>query len=480
MMISDKNCPYCGATDQRTGFKCQSCSRLIPKAIPKWAQERGKRTEMKLFGRSGLIFMTQNKWLAITLIIVLSCAYFLHNYKVIPNPITLILSSPTTQLSADPENQPGAVVGSNLKRTNAITNITSQPIGQTMWSLGSGSLDGVSRPTIVDNILYIGHRDWRILAINATSGDTIWEHKTNGFVNSSPSVAGDLVFVGSTDAFMRALDRKSGHLEWKFKANGPITSSPIIVNGFVFFGTHANLMYALDATTGEELWSYDVGDAGGIYASPSFHEGVLYFTSQDGSIHSVNHRTGQTKMKYRSRSLSASHFPVIENSLVYSLSGNRLLAIDAEMREIPARWQFVRTWYILYAHRWPVPPPPSQQGFKWWYSADENSFFSSPPAVTHDGLYIGDSMGRLLARDPIDPSKNIWTFQATGQITTTPLVLENMVYFGTKDGIIYALDRDSGNEIWNLDLGSPIILPITYGSEKLLVRTEDGNLIAIQ
>ena len=477
-MEANRNCPDCGAPDQIPGYKCRDCSRLIPKAIPEWAHQRGKRTEMRLFGRTGLVYMTQNKWFTITLIIVLSFAYFLHNYKVIPNPIALIFDSPTTNLSSDAD-KPGFVIGSNLQRTSSVPNVTSQPIGQIIWSLGPGTLDGVSRPTIVDDIIYVGHRDWRVLSIDATSGDLLWEHKTNGFVNSSPSVAGDFVFVGSTDAFMRAFDRRSGSLLWKFKSNGPITSSPIIVNGFIFFGTHANLMYALDAATGEELWTYDVGKAGGIYASPSFHNGVLYFTTQDGSIHSVNHRTGQTKMKYRSRSLSASHFPVIDNDLVYSLSGTRVLAIDAEMREIPARWQFVRTWYILYAHRWPVPPPPSQQGFKWWYSPDENSFFSAPPAVTSDGLYIGDSMGRLLARDPINPSKEIWTFQTTGQITTTPLVLGDVVYFGTKKGIIHALDRHSGDEIWNIDLESPITLPITYGSGKLLVRTGDGNLIAI-
>jgi len=478
-MLEEKTCPYCGSTSQRAGYKCRDCSHIISGSIPKWAEQRGKRTEMRLFGRSGLIFMTQNKLVAITIIMILSSAYFLHNYKVIPNPITLILNSPTTNLSSDTENHPGVVIGSNFERTSYVANVASQPTGQTIWSLGPGSLDGISRPTIVDGILYIGHRDWRVLAIDTASGDPIWEHKTNGFVNSTPSVAGDFVFVGSTDAFMRAFDRRSGDLLWKFKGNGPITSSPLIVNGFLFFGTHANLMYALDAATGEELWAYDVGFAGGIYASPSFHDGVLYFTTQDGSIHSVNHRTGQTKMKYRSRSLSASHFPIIENSLVYNLSGNRLLAIDAEMREIPARWQFLRTWHILYAHRWPLPPPPSQQGFKWWYTSGENSFFSSPPAVTSDGLYIGDSMGRLLARNPITPSKEIWTFQTTGQITTTPLILGDIIYFGTSKGIVHALDRHSGNEIWNLDLESPITLPITYGSETLFVRTGNGNLIAI-
>ena len=95
---------------------------------------------------------TENKWITITLIFVLSFAYFLHNYKVIPNPITLIFNSPTTNLSSDAD-KPGFVIGSNLQRTSSVPNVTSQPLGQVIWTLEPGFLDGLSRPTIADNIL---------------------------------------------------------------------------------------------------------------------------------------------------------------------------------------------------------------------------------------------------------------------------------------------------------------------------------------
>ena len=51
-------CPHCGAMDQAIGSRCEGCGRLIAEGIPEWAQ-RGPRRG--LFGRQGLIFMTQKQ-----------------------------------------------------------------------------------------------------------------------------------------------------------------------------------------------------------------------------------------------------------------------------------------------------------------------------------------------------------------------------------------------------------------------------------
>ncbi|MEE9261123.1 MAG: hypothetical protein V3U95_00910, partial [Dehalococcoidia bacterium] len=53
-------CPHCGALEQEISTRCQGCGRFIASAMPEWA--RGGRRQ-GVFGRQGLIFMTQNKWL---------------------------------------------------------------------------------------------------------------------------------------------------------------------------------------------------------------------------------------------------------------------------------------------------------------------------------------------------------------------------------------------------------------------------------
>jgi len=80
--------------------------------------------------------------------------------------------------------------------------------------------------------------------------------------------------------------------------------------------------------------------------------------------------------------------------------------------------------------------------------------------------------------------RGIWTFKGEGAILSSPIVAGETVYFGTgvstTDGIVYALDRRTGEELWHLSLGSPIVLAQSLAEGKLFVRTEDGRIHAIE
>ena len=60
------------------------------------------------------------------------------------------------------------------------------------------------------------------------------------------------------------------------------------------------------------------------------------------------------------------------------------------------------------------------------------------------------------------------------------MVLDDLVYFGTRGGIFYALDRHSGDVIWQLSLGAPIEVAPAFAQGRFYVRTSDGQLHAIQ
>ena len=80
--------------------------------------------------------------------------------------------------------------------------------------------------------------------------------------------------------------------------------------------------------------------------------------------------------------------------------------------------------------------------------------------------------------EPTEPAE-MWTFQAEGAIRGSPIVAGDMVYFATLAGKVYALNRHTGQEIWNLSLGSPVMLSPALAEGKLFVRTEDGRIHAI-
>ena len=292
---SGSTCPYCGAMDQGMGSRCKGCGRLIAGDVPDWAQSMPRQG---IFGRQGLIFMTQNKWLLIVLIVITAGAYFWHNYHIVPNPVSLLRNMPSTDLSSQSAPGQWAMASANYERTRYIPAPPSQPQGNLLWSSEAGLIEGQSLPAIVDNTVYVGSR-FEFMALDASTGEQRWLREMRGLINSSPAVAGDTVYVGSTDTKVWAFDKDTGETRWTFPTGNYISSAPLVHNGFLFIGSGDQRMYALDAATGKKFWEFRTGEL--ITSPPALHNGVLYFTSQDDSLYSVNYRTGEGRMQFRTR-----------------------------------------------------------------------------------------------------------------------------------------------------------------------------------
>src|SRR5207249_5005181 len=49
-----------------------------------------------------------------------------------------------------------------------------------------------------------------------------------------------------------------------------------------------------------------------------------------------------------------------------------------------------------------------------------------------------------------------WNFLTGGAVYSTPSVVGGVVYAGSDDGKVYALDSDSGSKLWSFGTGSPV------------------------
>jgi polyvinyl alcohol dehydrogenase (cytochrome) len=108
-----------------------------------------------------------------------------------------------------------------------------------VWS--KQDLIGVTgTPVVADGVAYYG--DWlgAVWAVHADTGEKIWSTKVGGQFIGSPAVSGDAVFVGSGKT-LTALDEKTGAMRWQAVTNdnafSQINSSPIVVDGMVIEGT---------------------------------------------------------------------------------------------------------------------------------------------------------------------------------------------------------------------------------------------------
>ena len=463
-------CPWCGAKDQTSGQNCETCNRLISE-LPIWVNDETSlashrkrhftRRRLALFG--GLIF-------------VLSFVAWL-NFPFVPNPLVTLFKNPTSNLTS--RSLPGqwSSVGWDLQGTRYISDISLQPQGRLEWSQSLGAPTR-SAPVIKDDVIYVGGH-FKAMALDAETGEIIWEIDTPGQMNQSFAVAGEYVYMGLSDHRLLALDRRTGEIRWEFSAKFPITSSPVVADGMVYFGSSDSLIYSLDAATGKLIWKHKL--KGILRASATISEGRLFAADSGGNLNILDARTGQSRFRFRTAT-PATGAPAVAGGLAYFPTGGRIFAVDTGARSKRGEFQFKRVWSQFYVWQIPgVPAPSSQRGERWRFAPERFASLgiNASPAVAPEALYYGDTAGYLYARD-VSSREELWRFQAEDGIFASPVILGDRIYFGARDGYFYSLDRSSGELIWRLSLDAPIEIAPVFAQGRFYVRTTDGRLHAIE
>lgn len=177
---------------------------------------------------------------------------------------------------------------STLKQIN-IDNVK-QLKGAWMARLNGSGIGGKysaeATPLVKDGIIYVVTGNDDVFALNAKTGEILWERKSGidqkittvccGWLNRGLAMGEGMLFLGQLDTNVVALDIKTGQEMWKTPIeewqNGyVVTSAPLYYDGIVYsgisggeFGTRGRLT-ALDAKTGKILWrAYTLPAAGEV------------------------------------------------------------------------------------------------------------------------------------------------------------------------------------------------------------------------
>ncbi len=237
-----------------------------------------------------------------------------------------------------------------------------------VWTraLGPGSQQGT--PLAYDGVLYMPNPRDVIQALDAATGDLIWEHRREvpegvgqgGLVTNNRNIAiyGDRIIDTSIDDYVFALDAGSGEMVWEteildYETNRAMQSSgPIVANGKVISGrscvtTESCVITAHDAVTGAELWRRSTipkpgepGDEtwGDVAYEERRHVGAWMVPSYDPDLNLVYMGTSVTSPapKFMLGGVDLAH-----------LYHNSTLALDGDTGEIVWYYQHLKDHWDL-------------------------------------------------------------------------------------------------------------------------------------
>ena len=143
-----------------------------------------------------------------------------------------------------------------------------------IWAMNEGGWNAPS-PIAYDGVLYVAGIGPVVQALDAVTGDLIWEYRvaveTSGYSGTSRNLAiyGDRLLLATPDARLIALDARTGEKVWDTviadHADGfRNTSGPIVVNGTIVqglsgcdrFTRERCFISGYDAATGERRWRF--------------------------------------------------------------------------------------------------------------------------------------------------------------------------------------------------------------------------------
>ena len=176
---------------------------------------------------------------------------------------------------------------SNYSPLNQITRDNVKELRlQWAWAMSEGGgLGNGPAPIVHNGVLYVNNMGNTLQALDARSGDLIWENNYGGNPTGASmrgiTIYDDKIFLATNQAHLIAIDARNGKKVWetvigdRSKGEHSTTSGPLIVKGKVIQGLGACSTYreekcfisAYDAATGKEAWRFNTvardGEPGG-------------------------------------------------------------------------------------------------------------------------------------------------------------------------------------------------------------------------
>jgi outer membrane protein assembly factor BamB len=260
---------------------------------------------------------------------------------------------------------------------------------------------------------------------------------------------------------------------WTVITSGVRAQSSMFRGGPEHHGVYASAPPSLQTV----VWKFQT--AGRVISTPVVAGGVVYVGSTDGSLYAVDRATGTLRWKFDTRG-PVNSSPAVAAGIVYvgSVDGN-VYAVDAETGK--QRWVFATKG----ERRFTAPGihgaiPRSER------MPDPFDVFLSSPAVVAGVVFIGSGDQHVYALDALT-GKQRWSFQARDVIHASPAVANGVVYIGSWDRNLYALNASNGRERWRYTTGNDTVIYNQIGIASsaavadgtVLVGGRDGRFHAV-
>ena len=192
------------------------------------------------------------------------------------------------------------------------------------------------------------------------------------------------------------------------------------------------------------VWKFKTN--GRVLSSPAVVGDVVYIASTDGSLYALNRADGTQRWKFDSKGPIASSPAVAGGVVIVSSVDGLIYGVDAATGA--SKWTFATKG----ERRFTAPGihgaiPRTER------MPDPFDVFLSSPVIANGVVYIGSGDQNVYALDASTGALR-WTFATGDVVHASPAVANGVVYVGSWDRNLYAIDASTGRERWRYTTGN--------------------------
>lgn len=304
-------------------------------------------------------------------------------------------------------------------------------------------IQGLAKPTIVNDVLYVNVNNLSnntIQALQGSSGVPLWSYEIEGRPSGSPTIEDEIVYTSTAEGSVYALQASDGTLLWRYEVGPVLFASPTVIDGIVYVSPAIHYpskpcVYALQAKDGALLWHAQISD------STSFPlivmDEVIYISTYSGCF-AYRTRDLSPMWQYKTKGQPCSS-PVVMNEILY-ISLSELTQDSSSFASGPIRHRQEASISALRA---------GIGSFLWRQPLGVDTGATCPTSLVGVSgiIYVGTDDGYLTALQANDGIL-IWRYKTGGTWLSSAIVAKGVVYVGANDGYVYAFSADNGSLLW--------------------------------
>ncbi|MDH6533556.1 hypothetical protein D0T51_00970 [Parabacteroides sp. 52] len=330
---------------------------------------------------------------------------------------------------------------------------------------------------------------------------------------SSPLVYKDKILVASVDEDLKgkshiyALNSQTGDLLWKYGVNNSIKNTIVAEDDLVFAQTAQGSLYAVNTQDGSLKWGVQLHVNGlpALIEGLVVHEGIVYAGTGKG-LCALNARTGEMIWENKDWGQgegTTSTLSLGKGLLIGSVQWRGLYANEAATGSM--KWQLtqkglnnrgasaaihgnllyvtsIKSLFIIETEKGNIIVKKEYP-----FSVD----VTSTPLLTDKEIIFGTATSGLVAvdRETLDVKWQYETEEAliytapytrskAASIETSPIWAGKTVYFGASDGTLYGINKEDGALMWKQATGAPLFGSVSASGNALFAVDFGGNVYA--